>query len=124
MRLSDGLALAVLLVLTVPRHSIARGSPMAAECHLIRGRLAVWNGTPSVRIWPVGTRRELGVADAHGDTAGERLFPAEVAALIEPAPDRTVVFGDYRVCPLSPRRPGRMQMVYIAGASRLRAAPR
>jgi hypothetical protein len=120
MRLSDGLALAALLAPA----GASGAAPADGACHVIRGRLAVWNGTPSVRIWPVGTRRELGVVDAHGDAEGERLFPSPVAALIEPAPDRTVVFGDYRVCPLSPQQPGRMQIVYIAGATRLRAERR
>jgi hypothetical protein len=105
--------------------AMAGGAVGAPECHVVRGRLAVWNGTPSVRIWPVGTRRELGVVDAHGDAAGDRLLPAPVQALIEKGgPDRAVVFGDYRVCALTKQKPGRMQIVYIAKASRLRAEER
>ena len=96
----------------------------AGACFDVHGRLAIWNGNPAVRIWPVGTRRELGVVAPDGDAAGDHLLPGPVAALIQAAPDHTVVFGDYRVCPLSPPRPGRMRIVYIAGAGRLRAERR
>ena len=108
----------------IPMVSGARASAGAGGCFVVRGRLAVWNGTPSIRIWPVGTRRELGVVAPDGDAAGDTLIPGAVATLIQAAPDHTVVFGDYRVCALSPQRPGRMQIVYIAGACRLRAERR
>ncbi len=72
----------------------------------------------------MGTRRQLGVVAPDGDAAGDPLLPDPVATLIQGAPDHTVVFGDYRVCPLSPERPGRMRIVYIIGASRLRAERR
>jgi hypothetical protein len=115
------------IALVIVAAPAAAGEPAAADahrCHVIRGRLAVWNGTPAIRIWPVGTRRELGVVDAHGDAAGDMLLPAPVRALIEAASDSTVVFGDYRVCALTEQRPGRMQIVYIAEASHLRAEKR
>ena len=96
----------------------------AGACFDVHGRLAIWNGNPAVRIRPVGTRRQLGVVTPNGDAAGDHLLPGPVATLIQASPDHTVVFGDYRVCPLSPERAGRMRIVYIAGASRLRAERR
>ena len=108
----------------VPIASSAQASGGAGACFDVHGRLAIWNGNPAVRIWPAGTRRELGVVAPDGDAAGDHLLPGPVAALIQGAPDHTVVFGNYRVCPLSPEKAGRMQIVYIAGASRLRAERR
>jgi hypothetical protein len=108
----------------IPMASSARAPAGPGACFDVHGRLAIWNGNPSVRIWPVGTRRELGVVAPDGDAAGDHLLPGPIATLIQASPDHTVVFGDYRVCPLSPDKPGRMRIVYIAGASRLRAAPR
>jgi hypothetical protein len=108
----------------IPMGCSAEASSGAGGCFEVHGRLAIWNGTPSVRIWPVGTRRELGVVAPDGDAAGDPLLPGPVATLIQAAPDHTAVFGDYRVCPLSRDKPGRMRIVYIAGASRLRAERR
>lgn len=85
----------------------------------MRGRLAIWNGTPSVRIWPVGTRRMLGVLTADSDAEGDGLMPPAVQRLIQSAPFDTVVFGDYEVCSLTPTRRGWMQMVFIRRAERL-----
>jgi hypothetical protein len=115
---------AALAALASSHPAAAGGSGGGQSCRLVHGRLAVWNGNPAVRIWPVGTQRELGVVDAHGDAAGDKLLPTEVEQLIQAAPDRTVVFGDYRVCALTRQRPGRMQIVYIDGASHLRAEAR
>jgi hypothetical protein len=102
----------------------AGGALGVGECHVVHGRLAVWNGTPAIRIWPVGTRRELGVVDAHGDAAGEKLLPDEVQGLLGAATDSPVIFGDYRVCALTKQRPGRMQIVYITEARHLRVEKR
>jgi hypothetical protein len=107
----------------LPMASGAQASGDSA-CFDVHGRLAIWNGAPAVRIWPVGTRRELGVVAPDGDAAGDHLLPGPVATLIQAAPDHTVVFGDYRVCPLSPDKAGRMRIVFIARASRLRAERR
>ena len=31
------------------------------SCHIVHGRLMAYNGTPTFRIWVVGTKRLLGV---------------------------------------------------------------
>jgi len=102
----------------------AAPSLAASPCFTVRGRLEIWNGTPSVRIWPVGTRRMLGVVTASGSPDGGPLMPPPVQALIDQAPDQGAVYGDYRVCPLTRDQPGRMRAVYILGATRLRAERR
>jgi hypothetical protein len=106
------------------RPAVAAPSKPAGPCFQVRGRLAIWNGAPAVRIWPVGTRRMLGVHTPEGEGYGDDLMPVAVRAMVETAPEHTVVYGNYRVCPLTAERPGRMRIVYIARAWRLSAGQR
>src|SRR5262245_48301115 len=38
-------------------------SDVAGKCFTVHGRLSVYNGTPSIRLWPIGTKRLLGIID-------------------------------------------------------------
>jgi hypothetical protein len=98
------------------------GSPaLVGQCITLRGRLLTCNGAPSATIWIVGTKRILGVADAKGDVAGERLLPGRLDdEMFGAAPCSKAAFGDYTVCPLTPSRPGIMQRVCIDSAAKLR----
>jgi hypothetical protein len=86
--------------------------PIVAECQVIHGRLFVANGNPSVRIWPVGTKRHLGIAEVN-----EKPFVPD--ALRSKLSLNTQIFGDFDVCPLSKERPGEMQRVCVRSASKL-----
>jgi hypothetical protein len=91
----------------------------------VHGRMDLWNGTPSVRIWVIGTHRVLGV-----EQRDEKLddLPAEVRRIWsgkDPETDwRTSIYGDFTVCPVAAYQPGRMQHVRLAGAQHLSARPR
>jgi hypothetical protein len=93
-------------------------------CRTVHGRMALWNGTPTVRIRVIGTQRTLGVALA--DDSFEHL-PAAVTHLWDALDDearwKTAIFGDFRVCAVTQSRPGRMQMVTVTDASRLVLGP-
>jgi hypothetical protein len=69
----------------------------------------------------------LGVNTAanDGDESMDALS-AEVRNVMPKGADAvsTDIYGDYRVCPFTKSRPGRMQYVCIARASRLIANPR
>jgi hypothetical protein len=125
-RAAAGIAASVILAVLSSAKPAGGAPPIkaAGPCHVVRGRLAIWNGNPAVRIWPVGTNRMLGVATAEGEADGDGLVPRQVQRLIDPAPEETVVYGDYEVCPLTRLRPGRMQMVFIAKAAHLTPARR
>jgi len=95
---------------------------LVGQCFEIHGRLALYNGNPSVRIWQVGTKHRLGVFDVKGHPMeNSELLPAKIRKLIPADPDATAVFGDYFVCPFERALPGRMQPVCIAGAKQLRS---
>ena len=85
---------------------------LVGKCFTVRGRLSVYNGTPGIRLWPIGSKRLLGGLDPE-DISGEpgpSTIPASVRGRLNFDRD---VFGDFLVCPLTRSRPGRMQTVCI-----------
>jgi hypothetical protein len=105
--------------------SLAPSLVSAEPCRTVHGRMSLANGTPSVRIWVIGTRRILGVVQPN-----ERFddLPANVRAIWSRGGDEvmwaTDLYGDFRVCPVTPSRPGRMQMVTLVSATGLVARRR
>lgn len=94
------------------------------QCGVVHGRMDLWNGTPSVRIWVVGTRRILGV-EQRDESFGD--LPPAIRRLWSHGPDadwNSSIFGDFRVCAATRSQPGRMQMVRLTGARRLVLRPR
>ena len=84
------------------------------------------NGTPSVRIWPSGTHRLLGVVNAQhpiADDAYKPDVPDDADALLTPENDYTV-WGDFYVCPVAPERAGWMRFVVVPKAKKLHAGDR
>jgi hypothetical protein len=125
-RLVCSLAIAVALATAAQATPDCRVSPAAREpCFRVRGRLSVWNGVPTFRLSPHGSKRMLGVVGGDGDPASPTaLTPALRTAMTPPWPgELRAVAGAFRVCPLAPDRPGRMRPVCIAEASRMAPAP-
>jgi hypothetical protein len=81
------------------------------ECFLIHGRISIYNGSPSVRIWQVGTNRLLGVLPSENE-----IMPDNVKKHLTL---NTSIYGDFLVCPLTEFKPGHMQMVCIESASNI-----
>ena len=93
-------------------------SDLVGKCFTVHGRLSVYNGTPSIRLWPIGTKRLLGVLDPTDISAvpGPNTIPASVASKLDFDKE---VFGDFLVCPLTHSRPGRMQTICIESGKNL-----
>ena len=90
-------------------YECASRADLVEPCFVLRGRLSFWNGAPSARIWPVGTKRLIGV---HFDV----LPPALEAEMARFDPQRsfdTEVWADFTLCPFTYYRRGRMQFVCI-----------
>lgn len=121
MNVARGFALPALALVGValPVHTSAKGGRDGApgivgDCFTIHGRLSCYNGTPSFRIWKVGTHRLFGVVD---DDVENPRFPDNLARA---HPDfGTDIYGDFLVCPLTASKPGWMQMVKIRSARHL-----
>ena len=93
-------------------------SDLVGRCLNVRGRLSVYNGTPSIRLWPVGSKRLLGVLDPE-DVSGE-LGPSTIPASVRRQLDwDKEIFGDFLVCPLTRSKPGRMQTICIESGKNL-----
>ena len=93
---------------------------VVAECFTVHGRLSLYQGTPSFRIWRIGTHEILGILDTATQGSSESPWlPPAVVTLGKIDPDRMAVSGDYLVCPLSRARSGEMQYVCVESASHL-----
>jgi len=97
-------------------------SDLAGKCFTVHGRLSVYNGTPSIRLWPLGTKRLLGVFDPQNPSSepGQSTIPASVLSKLNFDKD---VFGDFLVCPLTRSRPGRMQTICIESGNKFSVRP-
>jgi hypothetical protein len=78
----------------------------------------VYNGTPSIRLWPLGSKRLLGVLDPNdvSSAPGPTVLPDEIKLKLDWNKD---VFGDFLVCPLSRSQPGRMQTICVDSGKHL-----
>jgi hypothetical protein len=120
------LALGLALAATALASSASAKPPRTVgPCFSVHGRLTSGNGTPNWRIWPVGTRRMLGVFSRTGEAEFDgQTLPGALGVLFRSPKTRPVaeargIFGDFEVCPITRRRPGWMQMVYIRSARRI-----
>lgn len=87
---------------------------LVAKCFVVHGRLSFWNGSPSTRIWVIGTKHMLGVSD--------EVLPDNVNQMTDGFD--TQIYGDFRVCPFNELKPGAMQSVCVDSAKNLVAKPR
>ena len=98
-----------------PATSACEGrTELVAPCFEVSGRLSYWNGTPSARIWRVGTPRMLGI---HHDELPEQLRSRMTGFNDE-------LWADFKVCPFTPLKAGHMQLVCIASWRNLQARRR
>jgi hypothetical protein len=84
---------------------------VVAECYALHGRMFLSNGSPSLRIWPVGTSRLLGVL-----LSEEEIIPSEIRKQLAFG---VRIYADYEVCPFTTQKPGQMQFVCVESASNI-----
>jgi hypothetical protein len=140
--LISGLALCAVATQAFPQKTEKRTIPCkspenAASCYWTRGRLSVYNGNPTWRIWKIGTQRILGVYSAPNSWLRdaedsehpklppnlERIYDADykrrVARKEWDAEFPESAFSDFEACPLEPERKGEMQAVCIGSAKNI-----
>ena len=107
-------------------NSCVSSPKLVGQCFAVHGRLFLANGTPSIRMWRVGTKRILGILGSNGKSSDENFndLPLNVRKLIPSDPFDMNIYGDYTVCPLEREKPGWMQDVCIASATHLVSRPR
>jgi hypothetical protein len=90
---------------------------LVGDCFTIHGRMQAGNGTPSIRIWRVGTQRMLGVPE--GDEDGDPDVASLPDVIYKTNIRDQAMFADFVVCPLTKEKPGAMQMVCVESATHL-----
>lgn len=107
------------LVAPAPLERPCREHPdVIAKCFSIRGRMSYYNGAPSVRIWPVGTTRLLGVSEGRFFREGFTNLPKDLEDRL--AIDTTDLLGDFVVCPFTKDEPGVMRLVCVESGTNLK----
>ena len=93
-------------------------SDVVGRCFNVRGRLSVYNGTPSIRLWPIGSKRLLGIIDPNdvSNAPGPTILPLDIKSKLDWDKD---VVRDFVVCPLTRQQSGRMQTVCVESAKNL-----
>lgn len=94
-----------------------KGNPkVVGACYSVHGRLNTGADTIQLRLWPVGTKRMLGVSDGPAiNDAESPLYPKTIKF----SNGDETIYGDFEVCPFTPKREGEMQFVCIETASHL-----
>ena len=97
---------------------------LAPLCVRFHGRLATGNGTPSTRLWEIGSHHIYGIYSnqygfAHDNSTLDNEapeLPKEVTRHITEEGGWTA-YGDFEVCPLERRIKGHMQAACIESAT-------
>ena len=89
---------------------------VSGPCFKVRGRMAFYNGAPSLRIWPVGTKRILGVSEGRFYLEGYDNVPRE---LVRQLTWDTVMFADFTICPFTDDQPGVMRLICVESAENI-----
>jgi hypothetical protein len=112
--------LLVILALAIPAFAAqakCKENPkVIAACYSVHGRLSLGADTVRLWLWPVGTRRMLGVtAGPSLDDADDPISPP----YLKFNHGDEDIYGDFEVCPFTPQRKGAMQFVCIESAKKL-----
>jgi hypothetical protein len=104
-----------------PKLKPCREQPtLVGKCFAVRGRLSLFNGNPTIRLWRAGTKRMLGVSASYA-REGFSSIPEEIEQKLGWETD---VWGDFLVCPFTPQRPGEMQMMCIESGKNIEVRKR
>ena len=109
-----------MLVMVIPVFAAqpkCKGNPkVIGACYSVHGRLTRGADTVGLWLWPVGTKRMLGITSGPTlDDADAPIWPSNLKF----NSGNEAIYGDFEVCPFTPERKGAMQMVCIESASNL-----
>jgi hypothetical protein len=89
------------------------------ECFTIHGRLGLSNGTPSIRIWQIGTINLFGVNSITHSLYHQKISDQDPMIFERHLTWDQDIFGDYLVCPLTHQKPDTMQIICIESAANI-----
>lgn len=88
---------------------------LVGKCFNVRGRLSLYNGAPTIRLWRAGTRRVLGVSASYAQE-GYSSIPAAIEQQLN---WENELWGDFLVCPFTPPRAKEMQMICVEAGKKI-----
>ena len=94
---------------------------LVGPCFKAHGRMSIYNGNPTYRIWPVGTKRLLGVSLGVYLLPGYCNLPPAIEGKLSLGSD---LFADFVVCPFEASEAGHMQLVCVESASNEVVSPK
>jgi len=97
--------------------SCAKQPSLVGACFAVHGRLSLYNGNPSARIWKIGTKRMLGITESRCIEPDCSQMPPELREMLS---WEDAVIGDFLVCPFTEAKPEHMQFVCVEAAKNLR----
>jgi len=89
---------------------------LSGACFKVKGRMSFSNGNPSVRIWPVGTDRMLGISEGRFYLEDYANVPEN---LVQQLNWENAMFADFTVCPFTDDEPGVMRYVCVESAENI-----
>jgi hypothetical protein len=103
------------------RKVACKAAENAKTCYWTHGRVSLYNGNPTLRLWKIGTHRLLGIYSGPGagpfdDGLADEDDVELPVNLMKHDFTKSSVFGDFEVCPLAPEKEGRMQPACIESA--------
>ena len=87
---------------------------VSGACFEFRGRLAFYNGTPSMRIWPIGTNRLLGISESKYFLQGYASIPS---TLVNKLKWGNAIYANFIACPFAKQTPDTMQLICVESAT-------
>jgi hypothetical protein len=91
------------------------------SCFDVYGRLSVYNGAPTLRIWKTGSKRMFGVSEQRFHQEGYTNIPEEIRNRVN---FETDLIGNFLVCPFTRLRKGEMQMICVESGENLETRQR
>jgi hypothetical protein len=85
---------------------------LVGEPFRVHGRLSVYCGNPSCRIWIVGTNRILGIREIEEKS----LIPPDLLQILQEDINDRLIYADFVVSPLTKYKEGVMQIVKVESA--------
>jgi len=90
---------------------------LSGPCFKVHGRMSLYNGTPSIRIWPTGTKRILGVSEGEYYNEEYKYLPDKLEDKLN---WENAIFADFTVCPFTEDKPGVMRLVCVESAENIK----
>ncbi len=87
---------------------------LIGPCFTVHARMRYYNGAPSVRLWPVGTNRLLGVSEGQFEVS--ETLPQSFRETLD---SQREIYADFVVCPFTPDEVAVMRLVCVDSATNI-----